>query len=561
MAFLTQADVEQEVSRLTPLINQHKNFAAINLDFQRQAAERLEQQLLKSLGKDNMEQLNQAVRETTRGTQAISRLFSSNSAGNTIEDIFLSELEPIFNKYRGERKAFNQQFLKDAGEYLAKDFFSVGGVTTVTNDVIKQKLNTVLSHGGSFAPKVDVKNISAILGSGLKGSLEEAAAALLKQFSSEQEHAFLKLLNIYNARKQQSTSYNFENIFKKIGEEQEPTMSYTLTDDTLKTTLQVKDFDNAFNRSKILNLFATLNKSDLDKIDPSLRSRLVESFRNYIINRLGGGEGIDPVLQEILEKKVFSTDANVSRLIFQGGIKGGNAMNHLRGLLGEVLGLYIFKKVFGQDVEWNAQSIIGTGQSPTDLILRIGGRSYGIQVKNYAQPYSRVSYSDLSMDKLKEYCVKIPGGTEAFEAITQIYQLYTFNVKYHYIKGEAVEGENKNFAGTRAKVEELKRAAEEVLAQFSSAMMGLQIAENYSLSGETGGNALYLMGDVFISSAEILRDIALDVRTSGFRTSTLLEGMNQGENIVDYINSHGLSSYTKAEIRITSSYNFGGFRT
>lgn len=560
MAFLTQAAVEQEISRLTPLINQYNNFAAVNLDSQRQEAERLERQLLTQLGKGSMEEFNQAVKEATEGCQAISRLFSSNIVGNTIEDVFLKELGPIFDTYRNKRIAFDQQFLKDAGEYLEREFFSVGGVTTVTNDVIRQKLNSVLSHGGSFAPKVDVTNISESLGTGIKAALEEAAADLLRQFSIEQRQAFLKLLNDYKARRQQITNYNLENIFKKVGGEQEPTMSYTLTNDTLKTTLQVKDFDNVFNRSKILKLFTTLNESDLSQMDPSFRSKLVESFRNYIINRLGG-VGIDAELQTILKEKVFNTDISISRLIFQGGEKGGNAMNHLRGLLGEVLGLYIFKKVFNKEIEWNAQSLIGGEQSPTDLILRLDGKSYGIQVKNYSQSYSRVNYSDLSMNKLEEYCIKIPHGVEVFETIKQIYQLYTFNIKYTYRKGKAVQGENKNFSGTRSKIDSLKKMAEGVLAQFSSAIMGLQIAERNGLVGETGGNALYLMGNKFISSAEILRDIALDVKTSGFRTSTMLEGKAQGETIVDYINSHKLSSYTEAEIKITSSYNFGGFRT
>ena len=245
-------------------------------------------------------------------------------------------------------------------------------------------------------------------------------------------------------------------------------------------------------------------------------------------------------------------------MIFQ----GGNSINHLRGLLGEIHGLYIFHALLGKkslsmnEIGWNAQVRDMAGaQSHADIILRFSDESrFGIQIKNYNSLQRNIGFAKGDFATLVKYLPEL-GGLE--QAIKEVYQMHHFNISYIYKNHVPVPGNNIIFSPTRSRIEELKNLADKVLAQCAAGLMYLQTSESIGI--DPNGNTLMLVGGQrFISSAQILQDIYNDALNSGFSTaSSWIDKPGEG-TIIDYIKKN---PYQDIKIKITSSYNFGGFRT
>lgn len=515
-------------------------------------AKYMEENLLAGLGKKSIEELNQAVKEIMQGKAALLSLISSGDSKDSIEEVFLKELEKEINEIKVQQQQYNQAFLDDAAKYFEHLFGNEGYNQTK----MTQALNSTLSRGGAFTSSINAEAFSSAF-NGLEYNFQHMVKIFLNQASEAARKALPVLVNQYMAQERDHiTNYNLQEILTGKSKKDLLSMTQSLGADNLSITLKIEDFNDSEARQKILKLFGSLTEKELEQIDPSgeIRKRLVDSLRLYILNRLPSADG---ELQSVINE-IFSSDKEVSRLIFQ----GGNAVKHLRGLLGEALGMYIFSKLLGKDnVKWNAQSLLDGEQSHTDIILIINDLVYGVQVKNYSKGHDNVDFATLSPSAFKSLAEKIPNGNLIYNSIQEIFQMEAFNIEYVYRNNEPVEGANPNFAGVRSKIESLKDTAMEVLAQLSAALLYIQTSQALYQDGDPGGNTLFMIGNDFISSRQILEDIAFDAKTSGFSVAANLEGRQKGETIIDYIKNNKISSYKDLKIRMTSSYNFGGFRT
>lgn len=240
---------------------------------------------------------------------------------------------------------------------------------------------------------------------------------------------------------------------------------------------------------------------------------------------------------------------------------GRNAKN-ITGLLGELQGYLYMTIILGREpssIGWVGGQQREGHQSHTDLtmVLKDEGieeREIGIQVKNSINDNMIIQFQDMV------------GLTEDFKSI---YYFEKFNVPYEITgpKGsrKAVSGNPPTFASTREQIESLREEADRVASLQAAAMMYMDVAEEFSKTGQANRNILYIISGQIFDAATMLTKIrnAIDTRS---RSSFALQAYLKKENrstIIEDLNDKGFSLIGSEggavkNFKLTTSYNFKG---
>lgn len=240
---------------------------------------------------------------------------------------------------------------------------------------------------------------------------------------------------------------------------------------------------------------------------------------------------------------------------------GRNAKN-ITGLLGELQGYLYMTIILGREpssIGWVGSQQREGHQSHTDLTMVLKGegieeREIGIQVKNSINDNMIIQFQD------------IVGLTEDFKSI---YYFDKFNVPYEITgpKGsrKAVSGNPPTFVSTRAQIESLKEEADRVASLQAATMMYMDVAEEFSKTGQANRNILYIISGQIFDAATMLTKIrnAIDTRS---RSSFALQAHLKKENrstIIEDLNDKGFSLIGSEgggvkNFKLTTSYNFKG---
>ena len=240
---------------------------------------------------------------------------------------------------------------------------------------------------------------------------------------------------------------------------------------------------------------------------------------------------------------------------------GRNAKN-ITGLLGELQGYLYMTIILGREpssIGWVGSQQREGHQSHTDLTMVLNSegieeREIGIQVKNSINDNMIIQFQDMV------------GLTEDFKSI---YYFEKFNVPYEITgpKGsrKAVSGNPPTFVSTRNQIEFLREEADRVASLQAAAMMYMDIAEEFSKTGQANRNILYIISGQIFDAATMLTKIrnAIDTNSkSNFALQAYLKKENRS-TIIEDLNDKGFSLIggeggTVKSFKLTTSYNFKG---
>ena len=240
---------------------------------------------------------------------------------------------------------------------------------------------------------------------------------------------------------------------------------------------------------------------------------------------------------------------------------GRNAKN-ITGLLGELQGYLYMTIILGREpssIGWVGSQQREGHQSHTDLTMVLNNegieeREIGIQVKNSINDNMIIQFQDMV------------GLTEDFKSI---YYFEKFNVPYEITgpKGsrKAVSGNPPTFVSTRNQIEFLREEADRVASLQAAAMMYMDIAEEFSKTGQANRNILYIISGQIFDAATMLTKIrnAIDTNSkSNFALQAYLKKENRS-TIIEDLNDKGFSLIgseggTVKSFKLTTSYNFKG---
>lgn len=240
---------------------------------------------------------------------------------------------------------------------------------------------------------------------------------------------------------------------------------------------------------------------------------------------------------------------------------GRNARN-ITGLLGELQSYLYMTIILGREpssIGWVGSQQREGHQSHTDLTMVLNSegieeREIGIQVKNSINDNMIIQFQDMV------------GLTEDFKSI---YYFDKFNVPYE-ITGprgsrKAVSGNPPTFTSTRAQIESLREEADRVASLQAAAMMYMDVAEEFSKTGQANRNILYIISGQIFDAATMLTKIrnAIDTNSkSNFALQAYLKKENRS-TIIEDLNDKGFSLIgseggTVKNFKLTTSYNFKG---
>lgn len=243
-------------------------------------------------------------------------------------------------------------------------------------------------------------------------------------------------------------------------------------------------------------------------------------------------------------------------------IYAGRNAKSITGLLGELQGYLYMTIILGREpssIGWVGGQQREGHQSHTDLTMVLNSegieeREIGIQVKNSINDNMIIQFQDMV------------GLTEDFKSI---YYFEKFNVPYE-ITGprgsrKAVSGNPPTFTSTRNQIESLREEADRVASLQAAAMMYMDIAEEFSKTGQANRNILYIISGQIFDAATMLTKIrnAIDTRSkSNFALQAYLKKENRS-TIIDDLNDKGFSLIGSEggdvkNFKLTTSYNFKG---
>lgn len=344
---------------------------------------------------------------------------------------------------------------------------------------------------------------------------------------------------------------------------------------------QASTNNNSYSARYILE---TVDLESLLKMPSEERKRVFDQYPNLkdSINRAFIKKIVEacPVSRKDILTKCIQDVLQAKPLAF---FVGGN-IEGMTGILGEIQGFYLFRKLLensstGANVQW----IGGVNNPHADLILTQGLQQFGIQVKNtsqqnaelevgfqsfgatkggsiaYTQPNQAVFQYQNTSEALNSLSDLAP--TELIEAIQTFLAMQGFNITYNWdsSSGSAKEVEsNPDFDTVRLQIEEYAGYAQKIASLFAASMMYMQ--QDFVSNGSS--NTLYLIGGAtLVSAATILKDIVQDIKgaLNRFKVSveghSAVKGKKGAKTIVDVINAKGHLGDTK--FMLESSYTFG----
>lgn len=301
---------------------------------------------------------------------------------------------------------------------------------------------------------------------------------------------------------------------------------------------------------------------DKGQMSHSELQRILASLVSLIISKVGS----DPIFLQAVREVIYQPDS-LTKVFY-----GGNIVNGITGLLGEIQGLYYIKALLNNpDAKGNGASVSwvgGIGNPHEDLILFFKGRATGIQIKNTAKDLeeikrlSNVSFISRQVDNFDFIQSKL--GAYYDELVT-IYAMNAFNIEVDIEGGYPYKpGYNEEFNATRQRIVSLRQQVDRVMTIFTSSLMYMAAIE--STNGISTGNSVYLLGGTtFQLASEILVNLYSQIEQGTQPdlkvTSHFNKGVNEVGTIADYFNAkhktHGGSvTRTLGTLFLTSSYSF-----
>lgn len=433
----------------------------------------------------------------------------------------------------------------------------------------------ILSFYKEFVMSMETK-VVGILGKTEQEAMKELSKEIIKLANSinkktKMGSAINDLVNITFSAKAQEGKFSL-NAFKKAN-------SKSLFSGALKDTTQLTEklIKNIYAKRKELN--RALKKQNKEEF-PILNIIIKNNYGDYVSEYAQATGGFATASERTKNKKydmipeIDKVAALISSKIgnnFYPEIRefllkdpaqiyaGRNAKN-ITGLLGELQGYLYMTIILGREpssIGWVGGQQREGHQSHTDLTMVLKGegieeREIGIQVKNSINDNMIIQFQDMV------------GLTEDFKSI---YYFDKFNVPYE-ITGprgsrKAVSGNPPTFTSTRNQIESLREEADRVASLQAATMMYMDVAEEFSKTGQANRNILYIISGQIFDAATMLTKIrnAIDTRS---RSSFALQAYLKKENrstIIDDLNDKGFSLIGSEggavkNFKLTTSYNF-----
>lgn len=435
----------------------------------------------------------------------------------------------------------------------------------------------ILSFYKEFVMSMETK-VTGIVEKTEQEAMKELSKEIIKLANSinkktKMGSAINELVNITFSAKAQKGNFS-SNAFKKANNK-------SLFSGALKDTTQLTEklIKNIYAKRKELN--RALKKQNKEEF-PILNIIIKNNYGDYVSEYAQATGGFATASERTKNKKYdmlpeidkvaalisskignnFYPEIREFLLKDPAQIYAGRNAKSITGLLGELQGYLYMTIILGREpssIGWVGGQQREGHQSHTDLTMVLKGegieeREIGIQVKNSINDNMIIQFQDMV------------GLTEDFKSI---YYFDKFNVPYE-ITGprgsrKAVSGNPPTFVSTRNQIESLREEADRVASLQAAAMMYMDIAEEFSKTGQANRNILYIISGQIFDAATMLTKIrnAIDTRSkSNFALQAYLKKENRS-TIIEDLNDKGFSLIgseggTVKNFKLTTSYNFKG---
>ena len=528
MALLTKGAVEAQLAISTGAVQalEEKYDVSVikrSLTNQIKDVEAKEKLFLDALGANSIEEVNQRLERIKTNMPSI-----SNLNGPSLEKEFLNAAQASYENMTSKKK---QEFIY----YFSQ---AKGYQNFLTPNDFASWLHGVLNG-------VRIGHVSAKHGYIDATALEQVVYEKLTKAQKERAELFIK--------QQKADSKNEKIDVKQTGA-------------GVFTTLTVSDWNSITGGKRQKQIEKMLDNGEMTK-DELLKA--IGEVEKLINSKVSGDSFFKEAVKEILYQP------NTLTQIYM----GGNIVNGITGLLGEIQGLYYIKALLN-DPKANKNSIIKwvggvseDGHKPhEDLILMLGGEKLGIQVKNTAKnleelrKLENVGFANRAASSFSD--IKEALGS-SYDDIMKVYEMYAFNIEYdvEYKKGKRtyVARGNPAFSSTRGSIESLRSRLDKAMAMFAASLMFMSMSSQ--MDPNSIGNGVYLIGGhTFQLASEVLTNLfdslGKEGKEFGFKvTSYFRKGASGVGTIVDYFNSKrgkrgGSVSEALGTLFLSSSYTF-----
>lgn len=474
-----------------------------------------EEIFLSALGAKTIEEVNSRLNNIRE-----SMGFINNLNGANLREIFLE----------GVQLSYEEKIQKEQDEFVAT-FTNLSGADTnfVDSKAFQAWFQEVLNSADGFSGRI----------SGAKGYVNATAVeqVVFKKLSEAQKRRAK-----YFMEKHKGTS--------KITVE--------TTNKSVTTTLQQTNWSSLTLGLKQKELEEMLAQNQITQ-DQVLS--ILQRLETYILLQSGGKGNL---LFESAVKEVLYENQSLNKVFY-----GGNIVNGITGLLGEIQGLFYIKTLLNDPkarpdakVQWTG----GINNPHEDLILLLGKKGTGIQIKNSAKELDKLNQLKVTFAsrQASSFANLEQQLGEYYENIIEIYNMYAFNIEYIRKDGKYVKGPNSEFKPTRDNILNLRSQVDQVMAMFAASLMYMAIEQ--PVEEVASGNSIYLLGGkIFVLASEILTNLFNQLENSErldfYITSHFNKGASEVGNIVDYLNSKtktrgGSKSRAAGTLFLQSSYNF-----
>ena len=438
-------------------------------------------------------------------------------------------------------------------------------------------INGILAFYKNFVTSMETK-IVGVIEKTEQEAMKELSREIIKLANSinkktKMGSAINELVNITFSAKAQKEKFS-SNAFKKANNKS--LFSGALKDTTQLTEKLIKNI--YANRKELNRALKKQNKEEFPILNIIIKNNYGDSVSEYAQATGGFATAsertknkkydmlpeIDKVAALISSKigNNFYPEIREFLLRDPAEMYGGRNAKNITGLLGELQGYLYMRIILGREpssIGWVGGQQREGHQSHTDLTMVLNNegieeREIGIQVKNSINDNMIIQFQDMV------------GLTEDFKSI---YYFEKFNVPYEITgpKGsrQAVSGNPPTFVSTRNQIESLREEADRVASLQAAAMMYMDIAEEFSKTGQANRNILYIISGQIFDAATMLTKIrnAIDTNSkSNFALQAHLKKENRS-TIIDDLNDKGFSLIggeggTVKSFKLTTSYNFKG---
>lgn len=350
---------------------------------------------------------------------------------------------------------------------------------------------------------------------------------------------------------------------------------------------KIKKFSEHYseNEADMSWLLETIDINSFLKMSTEERLRVLDAY-----------PGLLQAINKAYSQSIIDLCPSADKKILQGAIQevlsnkedaffvGGNT-NQLIGILGEIQGIYIFRRIIKNNSKRSKIDWVGGLNNPhADLLLKAALGEFGIQIKNKSWEQAQDDLISIDFKNFNETKTLVEGEgsvikynltSEAlsaaaglgidmgiFDAIQSALAADTFNVYYQWNsetkQAEAVD-DNPAFTDVRRMIEIYSAKAEKIMSLYSVALMYMQAAQ--MTGGEASANTFYLVaGATVVSAATILANIIKELHDSvntHFRTQVKTSYKGAQKTIIDVLNSGRDARKTEViSFVLQSSYNF-----